>query len=624
MTGDAGGGVTPAPEEALQTAVKILRRYGRNGTAALAERRFRDTLRVRRVVVVGEVKRGKSSLVNALTGRRGLVPVGVGLCTSAPIRVFTQAGEVDESTVTLHRAGGTREVPRTELTDWVRFGEGHVAEAGEDLPSAVSLDIGSSPLPDVTVIDTPGVGGLDEGAIRLALHECRNAGVLVMVCDASTPITAPEMDVLRRVKDEGGAVVVAVTKSDKNLRRWRDVVAEDRRLIAEHLGREVPVIGVSSLRALDAVDLARTDPERARRIEESSGIAALRRAIVDALALGDALPRLAGLRAAQDGLRHVLGVVDKDIEVAGRGADLLPELEARRAELKELREHGQEWEHYMQRSLTLDRTETLKRLDAELEELQQRWGETIRNLGIRTLSTRPQVFTAQIEAEMTEVMQRAVGSTLESLERETMRLFDDPAQWSSVAAFAMETLAPPEVKGKAVGKRTENLLDPSLATMGVIGAGMLSTIIPLAPVAGAAWIAVNIGYRAMRNGRTALLSWLRETCHTTRTATARMIDATTAAVRPELVLRYRAHLRDEVEEVTARIEEAKASAKRGEAERKATMERLRKNRVIVEKVSKRLDDAIATVRAEAGETARAAGAPAAAQAAAVQAQGAAR
>ena len=147
------------------------------------------------------------------------------------------------------------------------------------LPSAAELLVPYDGLGKVTIIDTPGVGGLDEHAVSASLAEARNAGVLLMVCDASTPITAPEMDILRRAREQVGSVIVAVTKTDKNVRRWRSIVADDQRLIAEHLGLDIPVIGVSSLRALDAAETA--SPEKRAKIEQRCGIAELRQQIID-------------------------------------------------------------------------------------------------------------------------------------------------------------------------------------------------------------------------------------------------------------------------------------------------------------------------------------------------------
>lgn len=117
-------------------------------------------------------------------------------------------------------------------------------------------------------------GGVDPAHAQLAAHTAETACVLVVVCDATTPLTAPEMEFIRGASATVDSVVVAVTKTDKNLRRWQPIAAENRRLLQQHLRRQIPVVGVSSLRALAAAD----HPDPARRLagEQASGIAELR------------------------------------------------------------------------------------------------------------------------------------------------------------------------------------------------------------------------------------------------------------------------------------------------------------------------------------------------------------
>lgn len=585
------------PAKALNQAATILDRYGLKSHATLAKDRFTRAARPRQVVVLGEVKRGKSHLTNALIGYRGLVPVGPTVCTSAPVRVHASASAVEAPQALLHIGDEERLIAVDKLADWVAFGGEFVSANPDELPSHVSVQIGDAALDEVTVVDTPGVGGLDESAIRMALREAANAGVLVLTVDATTTITAPEMDVLNRVKDAGGEVVVAVTKIDKNLRRWREIVAENRVLIRQHTGRDIPVVGVSSLRALDAIELQRTDQDKAEVVTRNSGIEMLRAEINAALSLGDRLPQISGLQVAHEGLSKVLETIDRDLEAySTRPQETIDDLESRREKLRELKEHGQEWEHYLQRNLTMGRGQIMQSMDDGVTALQERWDRHIQTHGLKVLRTRPQVFTSQIEGELTELMETAIGEVMQLLRSETMRLFDDETVWSEVAKFAMEQIASPEIASKAIGKRTDGIFDPSMVTMGVIGAGMLTAIIPFAPVAGAVWVGVNMGFRAVKTGRSNLKSWIRETSATTRQTTNRMADSIIAAVRPELVLRYRAHVRDELTEVSMQIDQVKKAAQSDESKREETRTRLTKNRQIVLASQKALTDAVAELR----------------------------
>src|SRR5699024_369538 len=167
------------------------------------------------VVVVGEVKRGKSSLLNAIAGQRDLLPTDVDICTSTPLRMV--AFDEGNDTIDLHFGDRVEKAPITELREWSTVGGARVADPDTvELPTSVTIRARGSHVPKAEFIDTPGAGGLDRDAIDIALSRARGAGVLLMVCDSSTPITSPEMDILNLASAGTGSVIVAVTKTDKN------------------------------------------------------------------------------------------------------------------------------------------------------------------------------------------------------------------------------------------------------------------------------------------------------------------------------------------------------------------------------------------------------------------------
>lgn len=257
----SGGAAAPAPErarESLDLMCGILRRYGEQEVADLAELRASGATQSRSVVVVGEVKRGKSFLVNALVGLRDASPVGVEVTTSTTVAVGPATPEQPAGRDTLWFPSRAEQVPHAELADWVSCDGVRVTDPQVDeLPTRAYVPVDGHRLDDVTVIDTPGVGGLDPSFAALAAATAEQACVLVVVCDASTPVTAPEMEFIRSTGASVEALIVAVTKTDKNLRRWRPIVAQNRELLREHLGRDVPVVGVSSLRAVLAAEMPR-------------------------------------------------------------------------------------------------------------------------------------------------------------------------------------------------------------------------------------------------------------------------------------------------------------------------------------------------------------------------------
>ncbi len=570
--------------ESVQRAAEIARRYGKNVAADRAVALLDAPFRTGSVVVVGEVKRGKSSLINALIGHRDLLPVDVITCTSAPIRVTcNNSKELVDPIVVVTRGDQHLAITSAQLPQWVtQEGVGVIDPQNETQQPATAalIEVNCPELAGVMLVDTPGVGGLDEHAVTAALHEAKNAGLLLMVCDASTPITKPEMDILARAKKTVGGVVVAVTKTDKNLRRWRAIVDNDRRLIHEHLGIEVPVIGVSSLRAIDAAETV--DPSRRNAIAERSGIAELRRQIRAVLSDPETLGAKSAIDSISTTMTGIIHEIEADIKLYQGASEAVVELEEQRLQLEQLREHSTEWEQLFQRDIQITRNQITGEFDQEIEQIRTEWTTRINNEGLRVLRSKPQVFTSQIEAELTDVMERTVSKILKNIATTCEKLFpNNPELQAQVTEAALKSLVPVEIASRDVAKKTKDLVDPSVFMMGMIGAGALSVIIPVAPLAGATWIGVNLAFRAMKNGKQHLIGWIRETTATMRLSTTRMLDTVIATARTEIVVVYRAQLRNQQKQLHTRIEQAQKIAHSSESERKDKLTRLQRNHQIV-------------------------------------------
>ena len=580
-------------EESVTRAAEIVRRYGREEAANRAVELLGATFRTGTVVVVGEVKRGKSSLINALIGQRDLLPVDALTCTSAPIRVSITDTAPTTAKVELLRGGDREVIPASELARWVTV-EGTKDEL--ELPRAAEISLQVAGLSGLTIVDTPGVGGLDERAVAAALTEARHAGVLLMVCDASTPITAPEMEILRRAKESVGGVIVAVTKTDKNTRRWRSIVADNQHLITEHLGIDVPVIGVSSLRALDAAETL--DPARRAEVENRCGIAQLRLKIREELKQPANMGQRAALQSVKTVLTSIAAEVEADISVLTQSSAGVAELEEERANIERLKEESTEFEQRFQRDLTVGRNHVIDELDRALEQLKQDWTQYINSEPLRVLRSKPQVFTGQIEVDVTAVMEDTVALLVTEMATIAKKLFpDSPEVIEEIIQAAVSSLTAPQMEGRDIEKKTKDIIDPSVLMMGMIGAGALTSIIPVAPLAGAVWIGVNLGYRAMRNGKQHLLTWLRETIANARLATTRMLDTVITTARTELMLRYRAELRRKMKKLQARIDQVRQVAVESEGQRKERITRFHRNLEIIKSTVKELDDHVVAVMA---------------------------
>lgn len=578
-----------SPEESVTRAADIARRYGQDSAADRAVQMLNATFRAGTVVVMGEVKRGKSSLVNALIAQPDLLPVDVLTCTSAPIRVAVSHDGPVVPQVTLVRGTEREMILATELARWVTVdGVGSLQgntnaglEEAQDPPSSAEIAVRYPDMDGVTVVDTPGVGGLDKRAVTAALQEARHAGVLLMVCDASTPITAPEMDVLRQAHDSVGGVIVAVTKTDKNTRRWRAIVEDNKRLISSHMGIDVPVVGVSSLRALDAARCI--DPARRAELERRSGIAQLRSQLRAQLRQPAAMGQRAALQSITTTLTGIAKTVRDDIRLLAESSTAVEQLEAEKTTLERLREESSEFEQRFQRDLAVARTRVTEGLDKALEKVRHEWTQQINADSLRVLRSKPQVFTSQIETELAVVMEDTVGAMVEEISKLASALFPDRQELiAEIMGTTVASLTPAEVSGHEVEKKTKDIIDPSVLMMGMIGSGALAAIIPVAPLAGAVWVGVNLGYRAMRNGKQHLITWLRETTASVRTATTRMLDTLITTARTDVMLRYRADLRMKIKELHGRIDQAREAARESEGERQERSARLTRNVQIIE------------------------------------------
>lgn len=577
------------PEESVTRAADIARRYGQDSAADRAVQMLNATFRAGTVVVMGEVKRGKSSLVNALIAQPDLLPVDVLTCTSAPIRVAVSHDGPVVPQVTLVRGTEREMILATELARWVTVdGVGSLQgntnaglEEAQDPPSSAEISVRYPDMDGITVVDTPGVGGLDKRAVTAALQEARHAGVLLMVCDASTPITAPEMDILRQAHDSVGGVIVAVTKTDKNTRRWRAIVEDNKRLISSHMGIDVPVVGVSSLRALDAARCI--DPARRAELERRSGIAQLRSQLRAQLRQPAAMGQRAALQSITTTLTGIAKTVRDDIRLLAESSTAVEQLEAEKTTLERLREESSEFEQRFQRDLAVARTRVTEGLDKALEEVRHEWTQQINADSLRVLRSKPQVFTSQIETELAVVMEDTVGAMVEEISELASALFPDRQELiAEIMGTTVASLTPAEVSGHEVQKKTKDIIDPSVLMMGMIGSGALAAIIPVAPLAGAVWVGVNLGYRAMRNGKQHLITWLRETTASVRTATTRMLDTLITTARTDVMLRYRADLRTKIKELHGRIDQAREAARESEGERQERSARLTRNVQIIE------------------------------------------
>lgn len=221
------------------------------------------------VVVVGEFKKGKSSLVNALIGAT-VCAVDDDIATALPtyIRYGAQAGA--NLLFGTDPPGPRRQpVPMADIRAHITDPQGAAPSGGTagDTPSGVEVLLPRSMLePGLVVVDTPGLGGLGSRHAAASLAATSLADAVIFVTDASQEITATEYEFLKRTRDMCPTVLCVVTKRDF-YPAWRRITELD----SDHLRGlgGIDVLAVSSLLRSRAVK------DNDRELNEESGFASL-------------------------------------------------------------------------------------------------------------------------------------------------------------------------------------------------------------------------------------------------------------------------------------------------------------------------------------------------------------
>ncbi|ORA10212.1 isoniazid-induced dynamin-like GTPase IniA [Mycobacterium angelicum] len=204
-----------------------------------------------RVVIAGQLKQGKSQLLNSLLN----LPVARVGDDEATVLVTVVSYSAEPSARLVVAAGPNGETATVSIP---------VDDVNQDLRRApqaagrevLRVEIGApSPLLQggLAFIDTPGVGGHGQPHLSATLGLLPDADALLMVSDTSQEFTEPEMWFLRKAHQICPVGVVVATKTDL-YPRWRDVVNTN----AAHLQRarvQLPIVPVSSLLRSHAVTL---------------------------------------------------------------------------------------------------------------------------------------------------------------------------------------------------------------------------------------------------------------------------------------------------------------------------------------------------------------------------------
>ena len=192
-------------DELLSLGEGLLAETPRRHLAAARERVAEDRFNL---VVLGEFKRGKSTLINALLGRH-LLPTGVVPLTSVVTTIG--AGERDRLSISF-QDGRQEERPLAELPDYVtesrnagnhrRVELAHVELDHELLHAGLVL------------ADTPGIGSIHTHNTDLARGFLPRVDAALCVLDAGQPLSEAERGLLREAAVRVPRLVTVINKID--------------------------------------------------------------------------------------------------------------------------------------------------------------------------------------------------------------------------------------------------------------------------------------------------------------------------------------------------------------------------------------------------------------------------
>lgn len=365
------GAQIAALEKQLRAAVDgglaHLRRIDPDAASDLDVMRRREQT-VPTIVVVGETKRGKSSLTNALLGVPNLSPVDAAVATSSYLEFVH--GPQPEARAYVPGREDPMPLQLTDLFDWGTV-LGQIPE-GTRPPRRIEVRHPAPMLQYCSLVDTPGVGGLDSLHAEVALDAVEKATALLFVVDASAPFSKPELDFLIEASKRVNMVLFALSKVDA-YPGWRTVLDDDRSLLQAHAPRfgNAPFFPVSARLAELAL---RMPPEAAEQIVGESRIAELQHGLIGLAARGNALKQANVLRSVRtEFVRLDIGVGDK-MKSADPDPALLERLKDERGKVNaRKRSESRQWSLALSTETQRARIDATSRLRQYITQIQEKY-----------------------------------------------------------------------------------------------------------------------------------------------------------------------------------------------------------------------------------------------------------
>lgn len=584
-----------AARAVLSTSTRSLRTAG---YATVADRVIRQATSGEGtpvVVFVGESGRGKSTLVDLLAP--AIDHEGTKLADQGLYRLAAPPKEGEPSRVWIY-PDGTRSAGKLDDRD----------------PIGIHFHARSS-LGEAILIDAPSAGGLTGSQSQLNIKLLEGATAAVFVADAGAALSSAELAYLQQCATEIEVVKIVVTKTDLYPRSWRNVVDANTALLQARLPRlaRSRVVGISSVTARSAGRTA--DPSISKTLLEASGVPQLVEELKTDLATAGTSGLANALRLARTGLE----VHRTTLLARARAVEEPPSSQrsmmAEQKRLAELKDQQQRWSLDLDRDLSGLRASLLTETRRKLESWEAQWREKVRATKTLRDAKISQQLTSEIFAQLQTLRAELVAETENQLQSLIERLFRDisvPAALQEVLqgstspqhahSLGNEPKAPlfdpmlvmTVVMGSSLGTSLAGLLGNAGLLAAAGGAGVIAA--PLAVLGAGGWFVTNRLYRQNLQEKSRLLGEIPRLAQTERAIISEYFDERLRAVKPEIVVAYRAELQASLTHVQQLIRDSQEQQQHSAQSAQHRIEGLRSEVLVVEKQIAAVDGTLAKLK----------------------------
>ncbi|MEV4311595.1 dynamin family protein [Actinocrispum sp. NPDC049592] len=563
------------------------------------------------VVTIGETNRGKSSLVNALLGQPGLSPVDADVATATYL-VF---GHAEQWEARACYPGQLAPVPvdLSQLVNWVSAA--HELPEGQLPPRYVEVDGPVELLTNVSIVDTPGVGGLDSVHGELALEAAASATALLFVVDASAPFTVGELNFLRNVGDRVETVIFALSKMDA-YRGWRQVLEANQGLLRDHAPRFADAVFYPVSARMFEMAAKAPNPDAVAMLREKSGVPALAEAVQE-LVIGKAamLAEANTLRAIGTSLDEVQVQLSAEARALTTGADEAKVLRERKEELTAQRKSSTRgWQVKMRTETQRCRMENTHEVSREMRDMQTWFRQAIDAADKDKLAALP----GEVDVALQVVSRRishSVGARLNRIGETVLAGLFTRDELAVLQAQYARNGQPPVVL-RTPEKRPGTSEDKLMVMMGIsggVGLGKLATMplgifgaaaagtlgVVVAPVTivlglGAGWWIAKTRKHAQEKQH--MKTWLTDAIADARSTLDQMVADQLIQAEQELSLALDDALGKRIAAIEEELREVDKAMRLGATERSKRLQQVNKHLAEVGSGKERADELLSRIR----------------------------